>query len=275
MPSATFSAAVPTHGYVTSTLAIPTTPAAAAAYGRDIDRDGRVDNALGHFFEALAQQNLDFQSATDSAVQSGQLLMLDSLRTPSWKKTKKATWQVFFANATATPNFSGGGTFTVNPDAPRSLRLRATVRRHHVQTAAGTIPVEFAFGGVMRLSLRKAEIFATCSSTRCTNGRINGVITKQDVDTELIPELAVQLSALVARDCPGAGPDTCVGGSVGQTLQSIFDGNNDLVISKDELSGSALIQAVFAPDIDLNHDGQKDGLSAGFGFGAVRAKLVR
>lgn len=272
---ATLSARTRAHGYVTSSILLPLTSQQAAAYGRDINRDGHADNALGQFFATLADQNLDFQAATDAAVQGGQLLMLHSLRTRSFSKAKKATWQVFYAKPTGSPNFSGTGVFHVDRSGPSSVRLRARVRKHHVKTAAGNIPVELDLGGIVTLDLTDAEIFATCSSKACTNARITGVVTKSDVNNKLIPQLATDLTAIVARDCPGPDAASCVDGSAGKTIESLFDTNGDLTISSAELSQNSLIQVLLAPDIDLNHDGKPDGLSVGIGFETVRAKVVR
>jgi hypothetical protein len=276
LPGLTLSARSATHGYVTSSLEIPTSSAQAKAYGRDIDGDGRVDNALGYLFAALTSQNLDFQSPMDDEIQNGHILMLHSLRTPSFTKTKKATWQVLFAQPTLTPDFSGGGTFTVDATAPHSHLVRATVKRHRVQTTAGAFPVKIdLLGANLSLNLERAEIFATCSKTGCTRGRITGAVSQHDINTKFIPVLASQFTAIVSRDCPGPGPGSCAGGSTGQTLQSLFDANNDLVISTSELSQNQLIKALLAPDIALRHHGKRDGLSFGLAFASVRAKIVR
>lgn len=274
-PGVTLSARVSAYGYVTSSLVIPQTPEQAKTYGRDIDGDGHVDNAFGQFLAALAAQNLDFQLDTTTAIQDGKLLMLQSLRTRSWKKTKKATWQVLFAKASDAPKFDGTGTFHVDGSAPSSRRLRATIRKHHVKTKAGDIPIELELGGMVTLRLKSAVISATCSRSGCSNGRVSGVITKSNLDNQVIPQLAVQFSAIVARDCPGPGPGTCADNSAGKTLQALFDSNSDLVISSVELAQSPLMQTLLAPDIDLNHDGKRDALSIGLGFETVRAKLLR
>lgn len=275
VPAVTLSARTAEYGYVTSTLAIPTTSQQAIAYGRDINGDGKVDNGLGQFFLALESQNLDLQSDTATAIQGGQLLMLHSLQTPSFTKTKKATWQVSFAKSTSSPDFSGGGVFTVDGTASSSTRLPATIRHHHVETSLGTIPVELDLGGgIITLWLQKAVIFATCSRSGCSHGRITGAVTEQDIATKFIPVLAAQFSAIVARDCPGPGPASCVDGSTGKTLQSLFDTNGDLVITSAELSQNALIQSLLAPDVTLTHPRAK-ALSVGLGFKTVRAKLVR
>jgi hypothetical protein len=276
IPASTFSARSATHGYVTSSLEIPASSAQAKAYGRDIDGDGHVDNALGQLFAALTAQNVDFQSPMDAEIQHGHILMLHSLRTPSFTKTKKATWQVLFAQATPTPDFSGGGTFTVDATAPHSRIVRATIKRHRVQTTAGAFPIRIdLLGNNLSLNLDRAEIFATCSKMGCTSGRITGAVSQHDMNTKFIPVLAGALTAIISQDCPGPGPASCTGGSTGQTLQSLFDANNDLVISTSELTQNQLIKALLAPDVALRHHGKRDGVSFGLGFTSVRAKFVR
>jgi hypothetical protein len=278
LPASTLSARSATHGYVTSSLELPTTSAQAKAYGRDIDGDGHVDNTLGQLFVALTAQNIDFQSPLDAEIQNnGHILMLHVLRTPSFTKTKKATWQVLFAQATGSaPDFSGGGTFTVDATAPHSRVVRATVKRHRVQTAVGAFPIRIdLLGDNLSLNLDRAEIFATCSKTGCTSGRITGAVSQHDINTKFIPVLAGALTGIVSQDCPGPGPASCTSGSTGQTLQSLFDANNDLTISTSELSQNQLIKALLAPDIRLKHHGKRDGLSFGLAFASVRAKIVR
>ncbi|MFN8112399.1 MAG: hypothetical protein U0R51_04290 [Solirubrobacterales bacterium] len=271
----------PEHGYVSSAMRVPTTNTEARALGRDFNHDGEGDNRLGQFFAALASQGIDLQGALSTNVADGDLLMLHSLRTPSLSNAKHATWQVLYAEPTESPDFSGSGSFTVAGD-PHSAKFPAKVKKRHVTTAAGTIPVQLTAGsGLFTLELTSAKVYATCSKTGCTGGRINGVVTTQQLNTTLIPKLAEQFTVIVARDCPGPGP-SCSSGSYGQQLQSLFDTNDDLTISAEELRTSPLAQAVLAPDLDLRkangkpgQDGKPDALSAGIGFEAVSGRLVR
>ena len=281
--SARLAANVKEYGYVTTTLALPASNPEADDYARDIDGDGDRDNRLGQLFAAFAQQGGDLRAALDAAIDRGDLLMLHSLRTPSLEKTEKASWQVLYAEPTEEPDFSGSGSFTVASTGPSSKRLPAKIKDGHVKTAAGSIPLQLDLGnGIFALTLKKGKVFADCSKPSCSSGRINGAITAAQVDTRLIPELAELYSAIVAQDCPGPGPQSCADGSMGKSIQNLFDEDDDLVITEDELRESSLIQAVLAPDLDLvkangnpGQDGVEDALSAGLGFEAVRARLVR
>jgi hypothetical protein len=273
----------PGHGYVTKKTTLPTTNAEAHALGRDIDGDGERDNVVGKVLAALSPQGLDVNTAMADAIESGRILMLHSLRTSSLANSRDATWQVRYGKPKSNPDFSGSGSFVAPAGAPHSLRLDATIKDHVVKTQAGTIPVRLDIGaGTFLLTLRKAKIVAKCYRGRCSNGVITGGVTATQIDGVFIPELAQLMQALVAGDCPGPGPDSCTPGSTGETVQELFDTNDDLVITEDEVRNHPIVQAILAPDLDFydadgyaGTDGVDDAISFGFGFAAVRARLVR
>lgn len=281
------SAGAKEYGYVTTTLELPTNDSAAYAYARDVDGDGDRDNALGQFFAELAADNVDLQSDLDGAIARGDLLMLHSLRTPSLSNTREASWQVLYAEPTEAPDFSGAGVFTVAAPgwAPRSSRLATKIKNHDVKTAAGTIPLQLDSGsGIFTLNLTKGKVFAKCFRPNCSDGRINGAITADELDTNLVPELAQAFTARVQEDCPMPGsPDGgCMADSEGKTLRNLFDANKNHVIAAEEMRQSSLGQDALAPDLDLvkangqpGQDGVNDALSFGLGFEAARAQLVR
>lgn len=277
------ASSLPEHGYVADSVQLPTSTTQARTFGRDRDRDGQSDNALGQFFSALVSQGLDLTAAQHDAITSGAIVMLHSLRTKSLANSQNATWQVWYGDPTANPDLTGTGTFTLPPAQPHSKRLPATIKNHKVRTVAGNIPVRLTFGGEpFDLQLTKAKVFATCSSTSCSAGRINGAISDSDVDNVLIPQTAMQLQAIVTRDCPGPGPGSCADGSQGKSIEQIFDANQDLVVTADEVRENSLAKALLAPDLDLlsadgqpGHDGVNDSMSFGFGFTGVHATLAR
>jgi hypothetical protein len=208
--------------------------------------------------------------------------MLHSLKTPSLRKTKDATWQVLYAQPTDSPDFSGAGSFLV-ASFPRSAPLPTKIKHGHVKTAVGTIPVRLDIGaGVFGLTATDARIFATCNKLSCSDGRITGAVTTQQISTILIPQLAQYFNPIIQRDCPGSTPESCQPDSQGKTIQELFDTNNDMVITAEELRQSGLAQSVLAPDLDLvkangkpGQDGVRDALSLGLGFQTVKAKLIK
>jgi hypothetical protein len=274
IPAVTFSATPTAHGYVASAIELPANGSEAKSLGRDINGDGHPDNALGQFFAALTISGLDFRGITQDAVTNGDLLMLGSLRARSLVKDRKASWQVLYAKPTHPPDFSGAGSFMVDPVALRSATLPARIKKHHVTTAAGSIPVALSFGaGIATFWLRNAEISATCTRTGCSAGRITGVLMHSDLTNVFLPQLAGQFTSILTRDCPT--PSSCANGTEGQTLETLFDTNQDAAISATELQQNSLIKAVLAPDIATKRHHKPDALSAGFGFTVVKASIKR
>lgn len=282
------AAAPPEHGYVTDALNLPATSAEAASFGRDLDGDGNRDNQLGEVIAAFAGQGLDLRAAQNDAITSGRIVMLHSLRASSLAGTNHATWQVLYAEPTPDPDLTGSGTFEVASALPRSPRLAATIKDHVVKTAPGRIPVQLDIGvaheldPLMVLQMKKAVVRATCNRRGCSEGRIAGAVSEEQIDALLIPELAALFQTVLEQDCPGPDPSSCAPDSSGQTVQGLFDTDDDMQITADELRENALIQSVLAPDLDLikadgspGHDGVMDALSFGFGFTTVPATLTR
>ncbi len=279
----TQAAGPPEHGFITNTMRLPLTNTEARELGRDVDGDGDRDNQLGSIFATMGSQGVDLGATVSDAIVSGDVVMLHAVRTFSFVNSSNATWQVWYGAPTPDPDFSGAGEFDLLAGQPHSKRLPATIKDHKVKTAAGTVPLRIDLGtGPVLFSMKKAVIFATCTKTACTAGRIAGALTSQQVDAKLIPAWAEMMQAIVDQDCPGPGPESCADGSTGKSLVNIFDANEDLVITATELRENSLIQSLLAPDLDLfkangdpGKDGVKESVSLGLGFTTVKATLTR
>lgn len=269
---------VPEHGYVTSRVTPPSTSSQATAYGRDVDGDGHTDNQLGSVLAALNGMGMDFMGPWRTDVATGKIVMLQSLRAVSLATDRKATWQVWYGVPVANPNFTGSGTFKAGTQ--HSARIPAKIVNHHLSTSVGTIPVRMDVGrGVFSMPLVLGRAFAICYAARCSNGRINGAFRSASIDAVLYPRLAQLSTAVIQRDCPTAA--TCADGSQGRSYEDIFDTNHDLTVTTAELQSNDLVSTLFAPDLDLfkadgtrGTDGKRDSISFGFGFGAVKARIV-
>jgi len=272
-------AQLPQRGHVADTVRLPATQAEAQQLGRDVDGDGHVDNLLGGALAAFNGQGFE-PAAVQSAIDNGDIVMLHSLRTTSVADSTNATWQVWYDAPTPDPDLSGSGTFELSVDRPHSKRLAATISDHQVTTAPGAIPVRLDIGaGVFRLRLTQAVVDATCHRRGCSAGRITGAVGEEQIQKKLFRELAELFQIVVSRDCPGPGPDSCTG--TGTNVQSLFDTNDDLVITRAELRSNSLLQTVLSPDLDLfeadgtpGQDGINDAVSFGLGFKTARATLV-
>lgn len=275
-PAPVDAAALTEFGYVARAFRLPMSSSQAAAYARDVDRDDTKDNQLGNVFVLLASQGFDFQAPMSDAIDSGGIVMLHSLRAPTLATTKNATYQVIYGKPAANPPlFDGTDSFTTGPT--RSTRLATTIKDHRVVTAVGAVPLRIDLGnGPLTLGAVRTKIVATCTRSACTSGKINGAITREEIDARLVPKMAQLLTAMIAEDCPGPGPESCTPGSNGENVQSLFDDNADLVITTGELLENDLIQTLLRPDLDLfGDDDVEESLSFGFGFATVKATIVR
>ncbi len=274
------AAGPPERGFITDTVLIPSSSSQANELGRDMDGDGDRDNRIGQVLATFSGQDIDTTGAMNEAIVNGDIVLLHAVRTFSFANSSNATWQVWYGDPTPNPDLTGAGTFELPPGQPHSTRLAATIKDHKVKTVPGTIPLRLDMGsGPFLMSLKKAVVFAECTRTACTNGRIAGAVTRQQVDNVLLPVLADLIEAIIARDCPGPGPESCADGSTGGTLVGIFDTNDDLLISDDEVRDNDIIRSAFAPDLNLTdatwEGGAKESVSLGIGFTTVKATLTR
>jgi hypothetical protein len=123
-------------------------------------------------------------------------------------------------------------------------------------------------GAPLKLQLKQVFIIGeltTDSSTGMdliTDGIIAGALPDSEIHGTLIPAVAEQLNAILAD--PTRNP------SVKGTILSLFDQNNNGMISAKELANNSLIKMFLAGDVDVDHDNIKE-LSFGLGMQAVTA----
>jgi hypothetical protein len=270
----------PYHHYVTDSLKFGSTVAEADSYAFDLDDDANhvPDNALGHVFAGLSSQ-LNVDATLAASLQSGDTVILDSLRADWLPYDPTASWQVYLGKPTPQPVLTGGGSFTVDPTAPTSSTLAGSIARGQFTGGSGTLPLRLGLVAgqpPIELHLAGARIQATCDATACTKGKLGGGIPETEVDALIIPAMAAIFQADVDADCTTSSPDSCT--PAGAQILDLFDSNHDGQITGDELRSNALIRAVLQPDLDLfaangapGHDGTNDSLSVGLGFTAKTA----
>lgn len=267
------------HGYVTDTMRIGRTAGETQSYAFNLDDDNVLDNRLGTALAGLSSF-ADFDAAIASSIRSGQVIMLQSLRSRSLTSDPSAWWQSSFAVPTASPVLTGGGTFAIDPAAPSSTTLAGAIADGRFTGGPGAAPVRLgvlAGQPPVELHLTGARIQAACSVGGCT-GKLGGGVPSTEVDRLVIPVLAATLQALVDASCTGSTPDSC--DARARTILALFDANHDLEITADELRGNNIIRSIFSPDVDLlkangqpGRDGVKESLSLGLGFTAREARF--
>ena len=97
-----------------------------------------------------------------------------------------------------------------------------------------------------------------------------GAVTKEDIDTKVIPAIQKQLGPIITRDCPMATPANncrCTDPSTGKTIVNLFDTDKDCTVSVMEIQNNTLIMSLLSPDVTI--DG-KMALSLGIKATAVK-----
>jgi hypothetical protein len=274
--------------YVADSIDVPTTASEATALGLDLDGDPmlRPDNALGQILAVLVTEGGgDPQGAVDNFVAQGTLIHIMDLQATSLVDATGVGFGLFVGQDSDVPafpadNFSGAEMFLIAPETPTDGFLEGAITGGHLGAGPGTVPLMVAVDpdlDPILLHLVGAKVVADVGPTNVVNGRLGGALTGAEVDNVLLPALHDIYALIVAEDCPGG---VCTAGSAGETLLDLFDENKDGMITLAELQESALIQSLFAPDVDLfdatgaynpRVDGLKDSLSFGVGFTAVGA----
>jgi hypothetical protein len=264
------------HQYVTDTMTFGVNVTEASHNGFDLNNDGVPDNAIGQVLAGLSSV-YDFNARIAASLKAGDVVMLHALRARSFKRDPAASWRVLYGVPTPNPVLTGGGSFAVDPAAPRSTRLSGAIRDGQFTGGPGAIPVRLSLvsnQAPARLDLVGARVQATCDANGCT-GKLGGGIATSEVDGVLIPAIAAVLQTVVDASCPTSCSPAAT------NILNLFDVNHDQKVTADELRANFLIQAVFlTPDLDLlkangrpGHDGVRESVSVGLGFTAKSARF--
>jgi hypothetical protein len=276
------------YQYVANNIDVPTNSSEAAALGQDIDGDPSAmpDNALGQIMASLASiGGADPQAAVNLTVANGEMLQLLDVQASDLVTASGIGVSIFIGEdgdmpANPADNFSGSEMFNIKSGTPTEDPLAGAITGGQVRAGPGTVPLQLVLvpgTTPVVVSLVGARVRGDVTATTISNGLLGGAIREEEVDTVVIPAIAVAMNALVAADCPGG---VCTPDSGGETILALFDTNTDGTVTADELRANDLINSLLAPDVDLfdgagnfnpRVDGVRDSLSFGVGFTAVGA----
>jgi hypothetical protein len=277
-------------------------PMQRADYAIDLNGDGRVDNQLGNIEGALASQNIPVQAQATQSVTSGQSLTLVDEHAADLTTADCAAADVEAATAMASPDFSGAGHFTVDSSGKAGHFAGPIVagKFSSQPPSVAMTPVIVTLklpllGAVTTVDVVGAHVqYTRGADGKISGGQLNGAIRNGDVQTKLVPNIAVSLTAEVQAN-PGS--------STSMQIESIFDNGGkadascsagtcknpdgscavslDNKIDTCEVASNGLIQNVLAPDVQLfdsagnyhpnPNNTMKDSLSIGVAFSAVPA----
>jgi hypothetical protein len=292
------------YHYVQTSLLVPTTPAEQQRYGLDLDGDpqGRPDNRLGGVFSVLSGF-MDMQSQIDEAIEGGSLILLHSIRADDIVSDSSVSWQVYIGESESDPDYTGGGQFTIDPAGPKDALVVGRLIGGQFTGGPGTVDVVIPLvegADPLVVTLIGARIEADITADGCAFNssappKLGGAITKNDLDTKIMPVVFDMVKTTLDRDCPygGDGKRVCETGSTGKQIMDIFDPENTGDVTLEMIKENDLIVELLKPDVDLldcggseaqdcnpktsfnpRKDGVPDSLSLGIAFDCINAKFT-
>ena len=264
------------YHYVANKIFVPTSSNESREFGLDLNGDGTVDNQLGATLAALkSQANFDIQATIDTSVNEGSIILLVDFQSKSFTSSSGAGMQVFLgknpmpapcngsADMTCAHHLDGNGSFEVDTTGPQNAALAGKIVGGTFTAGPGDLALQIAIGGTQPISLnligarvKASGISETGIGTASSGGAIfAGAVSKDDIDTKIIPAIAPQLETTIARDCnmltmpPGCG---CMASSTGATIINFFDANHDCHVTTDELKSNSLVMSLLQPDVTIN-----------------------
>ncbi len=213
--------------YVSDSIKLPTNPTESQMFGIDLDGDpqGRPDNLLGSILATLASQDVDLQTQLDEGIAMGDIILLHVIQADDFVNWLAAGWQVYLGASQPMPVFDGTGMFTVDPSGPTDAILPGRIIGGQFSGGPSVVTLKLALTDAappLQLDLIGARIQADVAADSLMNAKLGGAITKSDIDTKVIPNVAELVNATVADD-PGCQmvPPMC--GSSAQTILDLFD----------------------------------------------------
>jgi hypothetical protein len=275
----------PTREFVIDELLLPVTAAQAQQFGKDLNGDGKVDNALANILGTISTFGFGMnpqQSLTLSIVK-GDLLHLVRLQAPDFVNATAAvgtTWRAK-AEVCCTSNgdvtactaeakktcFDGTYTFQPDPASPTPVVSSGTIKAAEIafgpSTLKMTIPV---LGNPVPLTLKQGYIGGQLGTSpqQITGGVIAGAIPQSEIDTYLVPAISGELDKLLKDPTGDPTAKFLVG--------LLFDADHDGTITAAEVASNGTVKPLITGDVDVDGDGVKE-LSMGIGFSAVGAVI--
>jgi hypothetical protein len=290
------------HGYVVSkATVIPASGHQPPELGLDVGSstsatpDGKLDNQLGQAFVTLASLMFDVQGAIDTAINNAAISLLIDFQTKDFTASSAAGLEVKFganptpaacsspADTTCGNQLKGDAMFQIAANSPNDAPLAGKIVNGTFNSDAGDLTLQIALGAgtsPITMTLHHARAKAsTISDTGIMTANLGGVLTVDDLTTQVGPAIKGQVDALLAANCTALDrPDLgcgCTG--TGATLVIMMvDGDTgtpkDCMISVEELLGNPIVkQSLKADSCSKDTCATADSLSVGIKIEAVKA----
>lgn len=284
------------HTYVAATLNLPENAAEAMMLGLDIDNkanDG-VDNQLGMVLGSIGAlaPDLDLQMAVDEQLAQGEIILLANIKARDLASASGVGFYVYLGENPNPPacqdandmvcgrHLTGTAMFSISASSPTDAAIGGRIMAGKFTGGPGTVNLQIALAGGEPINLplqrAKAEL-NSISATGWTSGKIGGAISQEDINTEVVPAIAMTVRTSFDETCATntqggtmANMCMCTAGETGETLRGLFDKMPyDCNITDAEVQ--MVVSGFLTPDIDLDGNGTNDALSLGIGVTGVGA----
>lgn len=285
------------YGYVVSKASVPTNSTdAGPKYGLDLGSktsaklDGTADNRLGETLGTLAGLGFDIQGTLDLAVDEGSIILLIDFQTKDFTSSSAAGFGVKIG-ANPTPaactdptdittcrqHLNGTASFQIAPNSPPDAVVAGTIVNGTFNGGPGDLTLQIAIGGTtpISLDLLHARVQAsTISETGIMTAKVGGLVTQEELNTQIGPAIQTEVATIIKRDCTGTPPDCgCTAGTTGSTVITTgIDADHNCVITTEEILSFPLVASLLTPDsCSMDSCTAPDSLSIGVQVQAVKA----
>jgi hypothetical protein len=296
--------------YATDSLKMPKATA-SMGYAYDIDGDGKSENQLKTLLAAVSQV-VNIQDSVNEAVAKGDAIILADIKAPDLMTAGCAGITLALAKAPAMGappiKFDGSDTFQVGDIM--GVKLYGKIENGKMSTTPSkdqtsadeqkiVLNLPIGSGAMLPLSIRGVHIEGTLGMNKgqpvITDGAIHGVISKKDIDNQIIPTVAQLVTKMVNDNPMGSSTTTVIGLFENMSNPVTMDKCKDMskccktspktcVILPQEVKDS-VVGGVLAPDVQVFDDNdqwkpvpngakdKKNGMSLGLGFSMIKASF--
>lgn len=296
------------YKYATNALRLPAS-SGSKTYASDIDGDGKTENALKNLVQAVSVAGLNLQDPINEAVADGDAVILAELKANDVTTSSCAGLTLALAAPPATgdplPHFDGSDSFKIG--AVMGVKLFGKIEGGKLittaskdQTAANEQKIELTLpigdGAMLPLSIRGVHVEGTIGMDKgqpvISDGVLQGVISKKDIDEKLVPTVAGIVTKMV-NDKPDDSTTKMIVGlfenmandasknkCAADMTKCCKTNPKTCVILPAEVMTSP-VGGVLSPDLQTFDDNynwapvpsgkNKNGMSVGLGFTSVKA----
>lgn len=286
------------YGYVVSTASVPANSKQVIDFGLDLGSptsskpDGAPDNKLGKLLATLAGPpvNINIQNTVTQAVDQGNILLLIDVQTKDLMNSSAAGFGVKIGTMPVPPactdmndttcrhHLDGHGSFQIAASSPTDAVVAGKITSGAFTGGPGDISLQIALGTTtpINLDLMHARVQATLNSDGTLSATVGGLVTQDQLKTQIGPVLQTQIMSLITTECTGGtGPCNCPTNSTAALLLGDalnFDPDHNCMITVDELLNSSVVKSLLVPDsCSKDSCSTADSLSIGIQVQAVKA----